>query len=95
MEKKIWSESCVSTSDFQKSFAFKSFERESLREWMQRKPKCGELRLWFATKVWSNHNAPKNNEQYGGKILQWIQNNSLDSDQKAFWKYFSNITKHI
>lgn len=31
------------SSDFQKSFAFKSFERKSLRECMQTKPKCGKL----------------------------------------------------
>lgn len=48
-------------------------------------------RLWFTRKIWSSHNAPKNTEQYGGKLLS----HSFDSDQKALWKYFSNITKPI
>lgn len=91
--KKFWSESCISTSDFQKSFAFKTFERKSLRGCKKMKPKCGELRLQLATKIWSNHSVLKNNEQYGARCylihlirIQRLYENTLLTLQ-SIWEF--------
>lgn len=45
----------------------------------------------FYYKNWIEPHALENIEQYSGKISPY----SLNSDQKAFWRCFSNFTKHI
>lgn len=60
-------------------FAFKSFKRQSFREYMQMKPELDKLKLIYC-KNWIQLHALKNIEKYSGKISPY----SLNSDQEAF-----------